>query len=127
MRTLITILLTFLFILSYNAYVILGYTGIITDNFTLKVLIYFIFLCFYMPISVMGNHNNKSKLEIEFRKFAQIVNTMCVLLIIANNLKFINNAVILVLIFNGLVFVILCLVLIKTYKHGYFNNKYGLV
>lgn len=121
MRSIITALITLLFITSYNAYVYSGLMGF-TDVFMRKAVIYFIFSIFVLPLLAMGNSNKKSSIEIEFRKIAFLIYLVVSSMIIINQFGVIKNPINFLLVFNGLTFAFICMVLISAYRHGIFKN-----
>src|SRR4051812_19680067 len=112
MRAAITALLTIIFIASYNIYIYSGLCGF-TDPFLRKAAIYSIFAFFILPLLIMGNCNNKSSLEIEFRKIAQMIYAVVTFLIIVNQFGILKDPIKFLFVFNGITFAFISLVVLN--------------
>lgn len=123
MRSLVTVLLNIAFIITYDVYVYLRSIGLLTDKFMQKAYMYGIILMFTAPLLIMGNSNQKTELEIELRKIAQLTYILVLLTIIINQFGVFTNPIYSVMLFNGINLVLLAIISINLYRYGYFKRK----
>lgn len=122
MRELITGIVTLLFIVSYNIYVLDSQFVFFDCIPCKKTMLTTALGVFVISLIMLGNHNRKTAMEIDLRRFAfGSFLTYCVINILHYQ-YIITNPFKLIYLFNGANFAIILLILYNAHKFGFLKN-----
>lgn len=117
-REKVTATLIVAFAILYDYYLVSGLNGWFLDVFARKAYIYISTMIYCCSLIYMGNSNNKSKLEMSYRKIATGFFALFCLGVILNNLKLLSDPIYYCILFCSITIILVFFFIFKADKEG---------